>query len=258
MSARTSRFPFLVRGDAGLLHQQRVHLRPSFRHICCRNNMLREINLCQWSVWADSVKSILYLAAPPFFAAFRRWPSFCGWCPLFGLVIAALAIAISSFATSVWHLILTQGVLLGLGGCLLYFPIYTFIDQWFVRRKGFAYGMMWAGSGCGGLSGPLVMNWGLSRYGEQTFLRGWSIALVSEAEVLTREPKLTMQLLLIGPLLYFVKPRIPVSYTHQNSQASFAVGFGFLRTRSFWILEFGNVVQGLGYFIPALYLPGNS
>ena len=138
------------------------------------------------------MKGILYLAAPPFFAAFQRWPRFCRRCPPFGLIIAALAIALSSFATSVWHLILTQGVLLGLGGCLLYFPIYTFIDQWFVKRKGFAYGIMWAGSGCGGLSGPLVMNWGLSRYGPQTFLRGWSIALVSVPAILTLHTKLIM------------------------------------------------------------------
>jgi hypothetical protein len=24
----------------------------------------------------------------------------------------------------------------------------------------------------------------------------------------------------------------------------------------FWVLQLGNIVQGLGYFIPALYLPG--
>lgn len=138
----------------------------------------------------NDVKSILYLAAPPFFVAFRRWPRFCRWCPPFGLVIAVLAIGLSSFATSVWQLILTQGVLLGLGGCFLYFPIYTFIDQWFVRRKGFAYGVMWAGSGCGGLSGPLVMNWGLSRFGSQTLLRGWSIALVSNSGDLAPSTKL--------------------------------------------------------------------
>ena len=28
-----------------------------------------------------------------------------------------------------------------------------------------------------------------------------------------------------------------------------------MRTRTFWILQSGNVVQGLGYFIPGLYIP---
>lgn len=32
-------------------------------------------------------------------------------------------------------------------------------------------------------------------------------------------------------------------------------GFGFLKTKDFWVIELGNTVQGLGYFIPQLYLP---
>ena len=185
------------------------------------------------------ITGIMYLAAPLGFAFFQRWPQHIRKCSPIGLAIVVLAIALSSFARKVWHLILTQGVLYAFGGGLLYYPIFIFIDEWFIRRKGFAYGIIWAGSGCGGLSGPLVLNWGLSRYGVATFLRGWSLAL----------------LILIGPLLYFVKPRIPISRIHTVPRASFLVGFNFVKTRTFWYLQFGNIVQGLGYFIPALYLP---
>ena len=125
------------------------------------------------------VQGIMYLAAPLGFAVFQRWPHICRKSSPLGLAIVVVAIALSSFATSVWHLILTQGVLYALGGGLLYYPVFLFIDEWFVQRKGFAYGVMWAGTGCGGLSGPLVINWGLSRYGHQKFLRGWAVALVS-------------------------------------------------------------------------------
>jgi hypothetical protein len=125
------------------------------------------------------VQGIMYLAAPLLFAVFQRWPHICRKSSPLGLAIVVVAIALSSFATSVWHLILTQGVLYAVGGGLLYYPVFLFIDEWFVQRKGFAYGVMWAGSGCGGLSGPLVINWGLSRYGHQKFLRGWAVALVS-------------------------------------------------------------------------------
>jgi hypothetical protein len=121
----------------------------------------------------------MYLAAPFLFAVFQRWPQVCRRSAPVGLVIVSVAVAISSFATSVWQLILTQGALYAIGGGFLYYPVFIFIDEWFVQRKGFAFGVMWAGSGCGGLSGPLVMNWGLSRYGHQTFLRGWATALVS-------------------------------------------------------------------------------
>jgi hypothetical protein len=32
-------------------------------------------------------------------------------------------------------------------------------------------------------------------------------------------------------------------------------GFGFVKTKQFWVIEMCNIVQGLGYFIPQLYLP---
>jgi MFS family permease len=121
----------------------------------------------------------MYLASPLMFAVLQRWPEFRRKSLLYGLLTVACALVLSSFATTVWHLLLTQGLLYALGGGFLYYPIFFFIDEWFIRRKGFAYGVMWAGSGCGGLAGPLVMNWGLARYGHQVFLRGWAVAIVS-------------------------------------------------------------------------------
>ena len=121
----------------------------------------------------------MYLGAPVLFALCQFFPRQCRQFPWYGLVVVAGALALSSLATEVWHLILTQGVMYSCGGMLLYYPIYIFIDEWFVRRKGFAFGIMWAGSGCGGLVGPLVLNWGLAKYGVATFLRGWAVALVS-------------------------------------------------------------------------------
>jgi hypothetical protein len=183
----------------------------------------------------------MYLAAPFLFASFQRWPNFSRISTFIGLPIVVLAVALSSFAMKVWHLILTQGILYALGGCLLYYPVYIFIDEWFVRRKGFAYGIMWAGTGAGGLLGPVVMEAGFSRYGAKTFLRGWAVAL----------------LLLIGSTLYFVKPRLPRARgSNRPRRAGFRAGFRFLNTKTFWAIQLGNTVQGLGYFIPSIYLPG--
>ena len=121
----------------------------------------------------------MYIAAPLAFMLYQRYPIACRHSPYYGLPLVTLALALSSLATSVWHLALTQGVLYAIGGGLLYYPIYIWIDEWFVRRKGLAFGIMWAGSGCGGLSGPLLMNWGLSHHGPRTFLLGWAVAFVS-------------------------------------------------------------------------------
>lgn len=73
----------------------------------------------------------------------QRWPSFRRTSTYLGLVICATGLVASSFATRVWQVILTQGVLYAIGGGLLYHPLMVFIDEWFVRRKGLAFGVMW-------------------------------------------------------------------------------------------------------------------
>ena len=53
------------------------------------------------------------------------------------------------------------------------------------------------------------------------------------------------------PLLLSVKPRLPVSGTVQQRRFD----LHFFSSHTFWILQMANVVQGLGYFMPAIYLP---
>ena len=177
----------------------------------------------------------MYLGAPFTFAFLQRFPSQRRHCSIIGLFVITLALIVSSFSTKVWHLILTQGVLYALGGTMLYTPAIVFLDEWFVMRKGFAFGVMWAGTGVSGVCIPFLMNWGLNKYSSAVMLRAWAIVLV----------------LLSGPLLYYVKPRLPISpATHARP-----LDFHFLKTSTFWILEAGNILQGLGFFIPNIYLP---
>lgn len=174
------RIPLLVRCASGLLFHSSAVFIQCLGYFCGRHHLLSQCVYFSFSaVSLTSGKGLLYLGAPPVFLAFQKWPKFLHRSLIIGLPIVVLAVFLSSFATATWHLILTQGILYAIGGNFLYYPIYVFIDEWFVRRKGLAYGVMWAGSGCGGLAGPLVLNWGLKNYGAETFLRGWAVALVS-------------------------------------------------------------------------------
>lgn len=93
------------------------------------------------------------------------------------MIVVALVAA--SFATQVVHLILTQGLLYGLGASLVYSPFTFYIDQWFVKRKGLAYGIFWAGTGfCGSIT-PTLMEWAINNYGFRITLRVWALVLVS-------------------------------------------------------------------------------
>ncbi|PGG99221.1 hypothetical protein AJ79_08651 [Helicocarpus griseus UAMH5409] len=178
---------------------------------------------------------IMYLGSPICFAAMQYWPLVRRWSPAVGLFLLVVSLVGSSFSTAVSHLIITQGVLYAVGGSLLYSPVIIFVDEWFVRRKGVAFGVMWAGTGFSGVVVPFVMSWLLDRYSFKTTLRAWAIILS----------------LFSAPLLSVVKPRIPDSQRYQARR----IDLRFLKQRPFIILQLGNVLQGLGFFMPTVYLP---
>ena len=187
------------------------------------------------AVIGTTALGIMYLGAPFTFAALQRWPKYrLAYLPI-GLFIMVTSLIGSSFASTVQHLILTQGVMYAIGGNLLYTPTIVFLDEWFVHRKGFAYGIMWAGTGVSGIVVPLVMNWGLDKYGHSTMLRAWAVALI----------------VLSSPFIFFLRPRIPLSMSSKPRK----LDLSFALTSTFWCLQIGNILEGFGFFIPNIWLP---
>lgn len=84
----------------------------------------------------------------------------------------------------------------GIGTTLLYAPIYSMLNEWFVKRRGMAIGIMlvhppcqifhrinlclrsYSGTGISGLILPLVFGRLLEKYGFATTLRAWALFLV--------------------------------------------------------------------------------
>ena len=85
----------------------------------------------------------MYLGSPLHFMYLQRWPNHRRNSCVLGVATMTLALMASSFSKEVWHLILTQGLLYAIGGLLIYNPVLLFLDEWFVRRKGLAFGIMW-------------------------------------------------------------------------------------------------------------------
>ncbi|ETI24118.1 hypothetical protein G647_03487 [Cladophialophora carrionii CBS 160.54] len=72
-------------------------------------------------------------------------PMYCGCIMFAGGFVAA------SFATEFWHLILTQGILVGLGTGFTWLPATPILPQWFNKNRSLAQGIAAAGSGTGGI-----------------------------------------------------------------------------------------------------------
>lgn len=73
------------------------------------------------------------------------------WLGVVGVLAMSAGFGLASLATEVWHLLLTQGLLFGLGSSMLYFPILSAAPEYFTARRGAAMGFILSGSGIGGL-----------------------------------------------------------------------------------------------------------
>lgn len=88
-----------------------------------------------------------------------RLPMYAGAVMLGGAFVAA------SYSSQIWHLYVSQGVLVGLGVGFMYIPSIPVLSQWFDRRRSLANGISAAGSGIGGLifsfaAGAMIDNFG--------------------------------------------------------------------------------------------------
>jgi hypothetical protein len=70
----------------------------------------------------------MYLTAPIIMALCQIFARWVRWTPLLGLLIMCVALVLSSFSTTTTHLILTQGIMYGLGGGIAYCPCIVVSD----------------------------------------------------------------------------------------------------------------------------------
>ncbi|KAF2206333.1 hypothetical protein CERZMDRAFT_115779 [Cercospora zeae-maydis SCOH1-5] len=178
---------------------------------------------------------IMYLTMPIFLVAFQRWPRARQYSLWTSLPVVAVALVGASFAETVPQLMVTQGIVYAFAGNALVMPTINYINEWFVRRKGLAIGISIAGDGVGGVVMPLLLQALLSAVGFRWTLRIIALIICS----------------LSLPLIFILKPRLPISATHIAPP----VQTTFLRHRLFWALQLFNGIQALGYFLPMNYLP---
>jgi MFS family permease len=177
----------------------------------------------------------MYMGTPLVLIICRLHPRFTRWCTLIGLTGASLSIATSSFCTSLPQLIVTQGIAFGVSSCFAYCPSTLYIDEWFVRRKGLAYGIVWSAAGFGGVVLPILLETLLSNFGFQTATRIWATVLfVCSVSV-----------------AFFVKPRLP----YDSRMGTMGLNMRFLTSKVFVVHQTANVVQATGAFLPGIYLP---
>lgn len=107
--------------------------------------------------WIGSLQSFLLMLVGvitgPLFDAgyFRGLVGFAAFMLPFGLMM-------TSISTKYWHLILAQGVCVGLAAGCMFVPSVALLPQYFRRKRGFANGLAASGSSIGGVVYPIMFN----------------------------------------------------------------------------------------------------
>ncbi|KAH9924765.1 major facilitator superfamily domain-containing protein [Fomitopsis serialis] len=109
---------------------------------------------------------------------------------LLGVLMMTVALMLASIATKYWELLLSQGIMFGIGSSLAYIPAIGLPSQWFDKRRGLATGIASSGSGIGAvILSPIVQTaidnlgipWALRIVGFLCFVCGMvSLALLRQ------------------------------------------------------------------------------
>lgn len=74
----------------------------------------------------------------------------------FGSTMLPFGLMMTSISSKFWHIILAQGICVGLGSACLFVPSVAILPQYFKRRRGLANGLAASGSSIGGVIYPIM------------------------------------------------------------------------------------------------------
>lgn len=186
-----------------------------------------------------------------------RYPQYRRWMVVTGCFICAMSLLISSFSTQLWHLLLTQGVGYAVGFIFLYNPLFSMLNEWFVVKRGMAYGILSSIAGTSGLTIPYLIEYGVLKYGHAITLQAFSVLfaviLGPTMFLLNAKPSNSTSLIVEADSVFRDSDELDASIIRDtNSSQSL---FQIIRTPKFAIFTWSNIFQGLFYMMPSLWIP---
>ncbi|KAM5355056.1 hypothetical protein ACJ41O_001702 [Fusarium nematophilum] len=163
---------------------------------------------------------------------------------LIGSTLQLLGIFLMSVSKSYWQLLLTQGVLTGIGGGIIFTPSLALVATYFQKRRGIAIGLVTTGNALGGLVYPLVVRALLPRVG-----MAWSSRVLGFINLsgfcfvaVFMRPRLPPRK--SGPVIDWTAFRDPLYIAYVSAMFFFvwAVYYTF-----YYLASFGQEALGLSY-----------
>ncbi|CRG86893.1 Putative inner membrane metabolite transport protein YdfJ [Talaromyces islandicus] len=189
-------------------------------------------------VIGTTANGVMYLSMPLLFALFtRRWAHRRQLAALCGTVIACASFFLSSYSTTVGHLLATQGIVSALGCALVYSPTTLSLGEWYsTGNRALAYGIVLSCKNIVGTGCPFLLRALIDHYGFRTTLKAWT-AIVGGTSILG----------------IFLIPTHPSKVSIHQTRAR-KIPWEFLRHRSIYFYSIAIIFQSSGYGIPQTYL----
>lgn len=105
--------------------------------------------------WIGSLRAFLLLGSPVFYGPLYDL----GYPRLlvaYGAILIVFGSMMTSLSSELWHFILAQGLVVGLGSGALFLTAVATISTWFTTKKSLAIGLAASGSSIGGVIYPIV------------------------------------------------------------------------------------------------------
>ncbi|KAJ2207355.1 hypothetical protein EV180_001803 [Coemansia sp. RSA 518] len=151
-----------------------------------------------------------------------------------GSVVCCIALILASFTSRVWQLVLTQGIMLGLGASLIFSPSISVVAQWHTKHRVLATGIAVAGGGIGGMV--------------------FSVA----TEKIIDNVSYKWSLRILGLLLFTISGASSMVYKRRIAPAQGSntrLLFTIARDPRFICIALAVMFINMGYFEPLLYVP---
>ncbi|KAK7983179.1 hypothetical protein PG989_010581 [Apiospora arundinis] len=187
-----------------------------------------------------TANGVVYLSMPFLFALFtRRWAHRRQLAALCGTVIACVSFFLSSYSTTIGHLVATQGITSALGCALIYSPMTLSLGEWYsTSNRALAYGIVLSCKNIVGTGCPFMLRALIDTYGFRTTLMVWT-AIVGGTSV-------------VAICLIPTHPS-KLAAVHETTRAR-RIPWSFLRHRSIYFYSVAIIFQSSGYGIPQTYL----
>ncbi|CAI4048647.1 hypothetical protein SUVZ_12G4820 [Saccharomyces uvarum] len=160
---------------------------------------------------------------------------------VFGSLLMAMGLISASWAQEIWQFALSQGVMFGIGGSLTYLPAIVHAPPYFSAHRGIAMGILFSGTGIGGLALAPLTRYLITKYGWQWALRICGI--------------ITFVCLL--PATFLVHPHPNYVATHKLKSVKIEVlhlNMSLVTSKKFIFHMTGALLQSAGYLIPGYYM----